>query len=132
MVTFTGTSLGDLLDSGITELGKRTKFANLLFPASHAGGNALVCTGDYVLPFHHFIIHHSVDESGTSSLKLLFLINFCLKNTLREPGEMAQRLRLTALPDVPSSIPSNHMGTICNGIQCLMVSGHKLRGQWIP
>jgi DMSO reductase anchor subunit len=39
-------------------------------------------------------------------IKLLLII----KNLLLGAGEMAQRLRaLTALPKVPSSIPSNHI-----------------------
>jgi hypothetical protein len=44
--------------------------------------------------------------------------NYNNKNNIRA-GEMAQRLRaLTALPEVLSSNPSNHMVdiTICNGI----------------
>jgi hypothetical protein len=37
-----------------------------------------------------------------------------MKRQIHGAGEMAQRLRaLTALPEVMSSIPSNHM--ICNG-----------------
>jgi hypothetical protein len=41
-----------------------------------------------------------------------------LKNARRGDGEMAQRLRgLTALPEVLSSIPSNHMVAHCSGIR---------------
>lgn len=71
----------------VLNLGKGMKFANLLFPASNARGtNTLVSTGDYILHFHCFIIHHSVDESDTSLLKLLFLTDSCFKNTSRGPG----------------------------------------------
>jgi hypothetical protein len=51
--------------------------------------------------------------------------NPVLKNKTRA-GEMAQLLRaLTALPEVLSSIPSNHvwwLTTICNGIRCSVAS----------
>jgi hypothetical protein len=41
---------------------------------------------------------------------LVIIRNLSLRNHNSEAGEMAQRLRaLTALPEVLSSIPSNHM-----------------------
>jgi hypothetical protein len=55
---------------------------------------------------------------GKKVLTLTFKKLTPLKFHLRA-GVMAQGLRtLTALPEVPSSIPSNHMvaQTICNGI----------------
>jgi hypothetical protein len=44
-----------------------------------------------------------------SALNFCSLVSF-LKKEREYPGEMAQWFRaLTALPEVPSSIPSNHM-----------------------
>lgn len=78
---------GTYLTVKLLNLGKGMKLANLFFPASNAkDNNTLVRTGDYILHVHRFIIHHSVDESDTLLLKLLFLTNSCFKNTLRGPG----------------------------------------------